>query len=320
MTSPEDRLRLLLQKAAPACAGVETDRVAARVRSRQKCRALAAATAVVLAGAGVVTALDRLSQAGGETRLSTPAAPISTGKVVTFNGAKFMLPTGWTVEQSHCGQPRQDTVALGRYEGSCPAEPAKPTTTSVVMYGLYDRASARGWSGESVTWQGQPAWLALQQLKGVSTATLSLPWSNAVIIAQAVDATEARNLLDQVMVEPAHELGVPEQAQAIDLQSLSSKDGDQEQGTVRVADAGDVRRLLGDLKSLPLVTSAEKACDGDWALSTVLVTAETSEGDRTFAVRSGRCQLVTGEQGIAAVPTARLLDDLRVLLAGGGLN
>jgi len=195
----------------------------------------------------------------------------------------------------------------------------QPPTTAVVLDTLYGPQLGPAWAGQRVLWQGQPAWLSQETTRSRATATLTLPWLNAVVIAQSGDQATARALLDRIAARPGVGLEVPQAAARVFIQSFTGHDGDHQRRNATVTKQSDVQRLLADLRSLPTTTSARAACDGTWDPATATLTVRGPRGERTYAARFGRCHQVMAGTGVAASTDGRLLADIRRLVPNSGL-
>jgi hypothetical protein len=250
----------------------------------------------------------------------TANVPSATAqRPVDFNGVTMTVPAGWTVVQPHCGPPASDTVVIGRWTGSCPASPDHQVTTGVSLTSLYGRQYALNWPGRRLTWHGQPAWLARDSQHGTTTFTLTLPWLNAVVAAQSGNPGQARSLLDLVAARPQPGLAVPAHASSVFIQSLAGRDGDHQQRDAKITNPKDIRRLLSDLRHLPLVASPARACNGSWWPSTAMLSVHTASHTRTYATRFDNCGLVIAGTGSAGETSQRLESDIKRLVPTSGL-
>lgn len=326
MTLVEERLRELMQRAAPTATAVDFDAITSRVR-RRRLRATIGSTVAVVAvlAAGTTAAVAAWSGPGSDSeQLTTGPSPTSSPPTsshsVAFQGVEFTLPDGWTVARPHCGPPANDTVVRGVWTGSCPGGIGdQPPTTGVTLTSIYGRQYALSWPGHRTVWHGQPAWLSQTTSHGTTTVTLSLPWLNAVVTTQSGNSAEARRLLDQVTANPEPGLAVPDQASSIFIQSLAGVDGDGQQRNANITDRHEVETVLSDLRGLSPVTSPAHACNGSWWPSTAVLTVHSSGGTRTYAARFDRCGLVVAGTGSAGVSSQQLLGDIRRLVPNSGL-
>jgi hypothetical protein len=166
---------------------------------------------------------------------------------------------------------------------------------------------------------GQPAWTSERKDGATTIVTLALPWANALVTAQSPGARTAHALLQRVSVRVTASLDVASSATSVFIQSLAGHDGDGLQRNVRITAQSDVRRLLTELRSLPVVTASSEACGGSWPTDTALVTVQTANGTHTYAARFDACGLVVGGTGVAARSSATLLADIRRLVPNSGL-
>lgn len=238
---------------------------------------------------------------------------------VNFNGVRFDLPDGWRTARPGCGPLANDTVVVGRWYGSCPAQIGHiEPTTGVRLTALYGRQYVLGWPGRRTSWYGQPAWLAHRAGHGLTTYSLALPWLNAVIWAHSGDAVAAERLLLRVHQRRAPGLAVPNSARSVFVESFAGHDGDGLRREVNLTRREDISRLLADLRALPLVTAPGRACS-EWSSSTATLTIRGASSTRTYAARFDACRLVIGGTGSAASTSQRLLEDLRRLVPNAGL-
>jgi hypothetical protein len=327
VTHVEDRLRELLHEAAPAAVeGVRFDAVDTAARRRGRIARVGALSGVVavIAGGALAGALlanhgptDRTAATGpSPTTPSTRPAP--QGRMVSFQGVTIVLPPGWRYAHVACGAPDR-TVVVNDPTAMCPYPVTGRHSRAIVLTSLYGRDFARGWSGTRTRWQGQPAWLAERRSDGESYATLTLPWLNAAVAAQAPSAVAARRLLDQVGTVDLGRLAVPALAKSVRVTSLGAGGG-QRSPVTEVTAPEDVRQLLADLRALPLVRDPGSACDAQWGARTVLLTVPAdSGGDRAYAARLDGCGLVVGGTGVAGRVSAALRADLARILPGAAL-
>ena len=247
--------------------------VAAPVHVRRRTR--------IVAVAGLLVAVTALP--GGARQASSmgprPTTRSSGAKLVSLGGITFALPKGWRVARPVCGQPDDHTVTIGFTSASCPGTLPQPPTTAVVLDTLYGPQLGPAWAGQRVLWQGQPAWLSLETTRSRATATLTLPWLNAVVIAQSGDQATARAVLDRIAARPGVGLEVPQAAVSVFIQSFTGHDGDHQRRNATVTKQGDVQRLLADLRSLPTTTSAQAACDGTWDPAAATLTVRGPRGN-----------------------------------------
>jgi hypothetical protein len=246
-------------------------------------------------------------------------AQYGPARSVAFEGITFGLPAGWTVTPGHCGPPANHTVVLGVSAASCPGGRHTPPTTAAQLTTIYGPQFALSWPGHRTTWHGQPAWFDQQTSNGLTTDTLSLPWSNAVVTAQSGDPVAARKLLEHVSVSTPRGLQVAHYATSVFIQSLAGHDGDGLQRNATVTDPTDVQQLLADLRALTPVPSPRRACDGSWLPRTALLTVQSGGKARTYAARFDSCDLVIAGTNSAARANNRLLDDIKRLVPNSGL-
>lgn len=253
------------------------------------------------------------------TQPTTRTASAPVRRSVDFHGISVSLPAGWSVGRPHCGPPANDTVVVGRWTGSCPAGPGDQVTTGVSLTSLYGRQFALSWPGHRLTWQGQPAWLARHSQHGTITDTLTLPWLNAVVAAQSGNAGRARSLLDLVAARPEPGLAVPAHASSVIIESLAGRDGDHQHRGAKITNPKDIRRLLSDLRDLPLVTSPARACNGSWWPSTAILSVHTAGHTRAYAARFDSCGLVIAGTGSAGETSQQLESEVTKLVPNSAL-
>jgi hypothetical protein len=228
-----------------------------------------------------------------------------------------VLPEGWKEATVSC-VPKDRTVVTGNAAIHCPAMFQRPPPVSVVSIGpLYGRQFALTWPGSPGEWSGQPAWRSESTTDRVTTATLALPWENALVTARSPDAALARSLLQQVKASAAGGLEVPSQASSVFVQSLAGRESDGLARNATVTNPSDVRRLLADLSGLKHLTGS-KACDGEWWPKTILLTVSAPQSSRTYAARYGQCGQVIAGTGSAASASPQLLADIRRLVPASG--
>jgi hypothetical protein len=276
-----------------------------------------------MAGLGVTVAMTACSHpvatAGSSHQSARPlsrvaSAPATANRTVAFHGITIALPTGWTVARPHCGPPANDTLVIGRWTGSCPAGPGHQVTTGVSLTSLYGRQFALNWPGHRLIWRGQPAWLARQSEHGTTIETLTLPWLNAVVATQSGDAARARSLLGLATARPEPGLAVPARASSVFIQSLAGRDRDHRHRDADITNPREVRRLLSDLRNLPLVTSPARACNGSWWPNTAILSVHAVDHTRTYVARFDRCGLVIAGTGSAGETSQRLESDVKRVL------
>jgi hypothetical protein len=324
VTRAEERLRDLLQHVAPDPVDVSFEGVARRVRRRRRVALTAVLTTVVALFAGVALSVAALRGGDGQPQsIITSPQPTTSApeqRSVAFHGIAYLMPAGWQLTKAHCGLP-DHAVTEGVWTGSCPADVSElPAPTGVTLTAVFDRRGVSSWPGTRTLWQGQPAWLAHHTAHGVATATLTLPWLNAVVTAYAPIASRAQALLNRVSVHPAAGLSAPSTASSVFIQSLAGRDGDGQNRSTTVTSTSQVDELLADLQSLNPNVPAANACNGSWWPDTALLTVRSADGaTRSFAARFGECDQVVAGTGNAAPSSAKLLADIRHLLPNSGL-
>ncbi len=326
MTRTEEQLSELLHQATDGLSdGVSFEAVARRARRHRRLAASAAAIAVAAVSAGAVVAGAAFTGHAHEPTAAASHQPArSQHERVGFEGVLFTLPARWTTALPRCGWPAGNTVVINYQTGPallCPA-PFRPASlpTSVTLTTIYGPQYANSWTGQQITWHGQPAWLAAQTKQGVTTVTLTLPWLNVAAAAESPRPARARALLSQLSLRTRSGFAVPQDASSVFIQSLAGRDGDHQRRNATVTSASDVRRVLADLRALGPAQSPRAACDGSWWPDTALLTVHASDGSvRTYAAQFGGCGQVIAGTGAAATVSGDLLADIKRLIPNSGL-
>jgi hypothetical protein len=338
MTPTEDRLRDVLREVTPEPAvDVRYEGVAALVRQRRRTRSVMAGAiatvAVVLGGAGGFALLGTAHRAAPEgrsathltTATSTPGpTPTSTaagsGASVDFEGVSIRVPTGWSVGvAAWCGLTPDRTVALPQpfeFFASCAmsSDPV-PVPRSLTLNRMVRWDSGFGWGGTATIWHGQPASVSTDVYLGATRAILALPWLNTAVESTASSRAEAMAQLGAVSIRLGTGIGVPANADAVELESYPAPAVPGQTLRAHVTRPQDVAALLADLRAGGLVTDPAAACARNLTAASAVLTVRSGETFRTFFAVFGDCQLVTSNTGVAARTSNRLLADVDRLAA-----
>jgi hypothetical protein len=256
--------------------------------------------------------------------VSEPPNTASQQAVVRVNGLEYPVPSGWSRATLFCAGPQQHTVNVEANRGgaSCPfmARP-KPPPTAVTILEQYRPQSYGGTvRGSRLTWMGQPAWTASYRAEGATTVILSLPWLNATVEAQSIDAGEAHRLAFGGRPDVQEQLVPSTPVTAVSVQPWPhAGDGVANFRTLRQPE--DVMTIVNDLRLLAVTTDPRKACDAGTFdhMSANITLLSGGHASRIYQARFD-CGLIIGGTGRAGlIGTSPLRRDLRRLVPNSGL-
>jgi hypothetical protein len=310
MTRPEERLAELLHDTTPEpVRDLSYEAVVDRVRARRRsARALAVGGTAVLAVLAVVSVAalsgSRAPASGPGPAVTATPSPLPPEGTIDFQGVRVTVPGGWTVgEIPECGFAPDRTVEVQRGVrglARCPmmlAPRVLPRTLTLTTLNSWAGAAGYGW-GTATTWHGQPAFFVSGTDARATYTTLVLPWLNVMVDARGRSHAEVTALLASIVPRPSADLGVPADADAVEVVWQPAKADDGFVYRAHVTRQVDVAALLADLQAAAPV-SASRVCRSLEATDGAVLTVRAGGTFRTFVASFGACGQVTNGRGVA---------------------